>query len=164
MMRISGPFVGMTWIAAAILFAALDSLSSTPGEKSLAEDRAAIKRLYQLDVEATLSGKADDFRKLWNGEAVRLEPGGPAEVGQAVIYANDKREETSRPGAKGLSYKPVINMCRLSMAIEWGYFDASFEQSPTVKPVVFPGKLLRVPQQQTDGSWRFARVMWNELK
>jgi hypothetical protein len=57
--------------------------------------RTAIERLHQQDVEATLSGKADDFAKLWDSEAVRIGSGGPAEIGKAVIYADDKREENS---------------------------------------------------------------------
>jgi hypothetical protein len=50
---------------------------------------------HQQDVEATLSGKADDFAKLWDSEAVRIGPGGPAEIGKALIYADDKHEENS---------------------------------------------------------------------
>ena len=55
-----------------------------------------------MDVEATLSDKADDLAKLRDSGAVRIEPGRPAEIGKAVIYANDKREEASRGGAPTL--------------------------------------------------------------
>ena|SRR5436190_8398725 len=37
--------------------------------------RAGIEQLHQLDVEATLSDKADELAKLWDSEAVRIQPG-----------------------------------------------------------------------------------------
>jgi hypothetical protein len=64
-------------------------------QDSAQQDRAAIERLHQEDVKATLTDKADELAKLWDIEAARIQPGRPAEVGKAVIYANDKRWETS---------------------------------------------------------------------
>src|SRR5271170_148862 len=70
--------------------------------------RMAIERLYQQDVEATLSGKADDFAKLWDSEAVRIQPGAPPEIGKAVIYADDKREEAKSGGGQNVCYRSEI--------------------------------------------------------
>ncbi len=130
------------------------------------DDMAAIERLHQQDVEATLSGKADDFAKLWSDDAVRMEPGGPAEVGKPAIYAGDKRAEQHYPGAKTLSYKPDIRDVQIvdGWAFEWGYFETSFKESAEAKPVNLRGKLLRILKRQPDGSWKFARVMWNTAK
>jgi hypothetical protein len=33
---------------------------------------------------------------LWDNEAVRIQPGRPAEIGKATIYANDKHWEAKR--------------------------------------------------------------------
>jgi hypothetical protein len=55
---------------------------STQENRSPQQDRAAIERLHQQDVQATLSGKADDFATLWDKDAVRLLPGSPAEIGR----------------------------------------------------------------------------------
>src|SRR5947208_15132452 len=60
---------------------------------SAEQARIGIGQLHQLDVEATLSDKADELAKLWDSEAVRIQPGRAAEVGKAVIHANDKRWE-----------------------------------------------------------------------
>src|SRR5215470_2515091 len=61
------------------------------GKKNGSErDRAGIERLHQQDAAATLSDKADELAKLWDNDAVRIQPGHPAEVSKAVIYANDK--------------------------------------------------------------------------
>jgi ketosteroid isomerase-like protein len=123
---------------------------------SAQRDRIAIERLHQQDVDATLSGKADDFAKLWDSEAVRIGPGQPAEIGKAAIYATDKREEASGEG-QSLCYKPEIQDLQITgdWAFEWGYF--SFKQSANTKPM--RGKVLRVIKRQPDGSWKFARVI-----
>ena len=53
--------------------------------------RSGIESPHQQDVAATLSGKADDLAKLWDNDAVRIQPRRPVEIGKAVIHANDKR-------------------------------------------------------------------------
>ena len=51
---------------------------------STQQAKVQIERLHQQDIEATLSDKADELAKLWDAEAVRIQPGGPAEVGKAT--------------------------------------------------------------------------------
>jgi hypothetical protein len=62
--------------------------------RSVEQDRAGIERLHRLDIETTISGKADDLAKLWDKDAVRLLADSPVEIGKAAIYATDKREQT----------------------------------------------------------------------
>jgi hypothetical protein len=112
--------------------------------------------LHQQDVEATLSGKADDLAKLWDSEVVRIQPGRPAEIGKAVIYADDKHEEDSG-GGQSVCYRSEIKDLQIAgdWAFEWGYF--SYKESANAKPG--RGKVLRVIKRQPDGSWKFARVI-----
>ena len=119
--------------------------------------RTGIERLHQQDVEATLSGKADDFAKLWDNEAVRLGRGGPAAIGKATIYADDKREEANSNAGRTLCYQSEIKDLQIAgdWAFEWGYF--SYKESANSKPG--RGKVLRVIKRQADGSWKFARVI-----
>jgi len=127
------------------------------------EDKEAIERLHRLDVEATLSGKAEDLTKLWDESAVRLLPDLPAETGRSTIYASDKREQEANPAASFLSYKPDIRDVQVvgDWAFEWGYFDGVYREVADKEPVILRGKLLRVLRRQNDGSWKFARVMVN---
>lgn len=132
--------------------------------KQTRADLAGIQRLHEQDVQATLSGKADDLARLWTEDAVRMQPGGPAEIGLNAIFAEDKREEISYPGAQTLTYKPDIRDIQIvnDWAFEWGYFESSYKVSADAKPETLNGKLLRVLRRQPDGSWKFARVMWNK--
>lgn len=127
----------------------------------IAHDRIGIERLHQQDVEATLSDKADDLAKLWDNEAVRLEQGDQAEVGKAVIYADDKRWQAKSAGSHTLYYKPEIKDLQMAgdWAFEWGYFDTAYKESANAKPVTLRGKQLRILKRQPDGSGKFARVM-----
>jgi ketosteroid isomerase-like protein len=118
-----------------------------------------IPAVLQPGAETTLSDKADELAKLWDNDAVRIQPDGPAEIGKAVIYANDKRWEASTGGEKTLCYKPEIQDLQITgdWAFEWGYF--SYKNSAAGKQVIGQGKMLRVLKRQPDGSWKFARVM-----
>jgi ketosteroid isomerase-like protein len=147
-----------------MLIIVVGALGAKAGVTSLAHDngpeqdaRKAIQRLYQQDVEATLSGKADDFAKLWDSGAVRLQPGAPPEIGKAVIYADDKREEANSGGGQNACYRSEIKDLQIvgDWAFEWGYF--SYKESANSKPG--RGKVLRVIKRQPDGSWKFARVI-----
>ena len=124
------------------------------------QDRAAIERLHQQDVAATLSDKADELAKLWDDDAVRIQPGYPVEVGKAVIYANDKRWEASKGKQKTLCGRMEIQDLQIAgdWAFEWAYFSYK-ENTAEGKVSASQGKVLRVLHRQVDGSWKFARVM-----
>src|SRR5438270_3789137 len=154
-MRIGRRFGGII-IIVCLLSAGAAVTSLAQENRSARQAKIGIERLHQQDVEATLSGKADDLAKLWDNEAVRIQPGRPVEIGKAVIYANDKRWEESG-GSPTLCYKAEIKDLQIvgDWAFEWGYF--SYKETGQDKPM--RGKVSRVMKRQPDGSWKFARVM-----
>lgn len=157
-MRTRSPFgVTATILVGALSASAGAGIALWAKGSGTAPAEQAIEQLHKQDVEATLSGKADDFAKLWDNDAVRLEPGGPAEIGKAVIYADDKREEAKSGAGQNVCYGAEIKDLQIvgDWAFEWGYF--SYKQSANSKPG--RGKVLRVIERQPDGSWKFARVI-----
>ena len=84
----------------------------------------------------------------------------PAEVGKVQIYTDDERWQHDPKRPRSLSYKPDVKDIQLAgdWAFEWGYFTAA-AQDVTGKTVSMRGKQLRVMKRQSDGSWKFARVM-----
>lgn len=174
--RISAPLwvtcssLCVAMLCGASLFAALGNhpatvRASAPAAKQQSEaaDMAGIDELHWKDVAATLASDPKLLAALWTEDAVRLEPGGPAEVGLAVIHANDLKDITDHPGDKVLSYSPEIKDVQIvgDCAYEWDNFEASFKQASDGKVVTLHGKALRVLRKQPDNSWKFARVMWN---
>lgn len=147
-------------IAAAILGWGAATLAAR-GKDATAEARAAIERLHHLDEQTTLTDKADELAKLWDKDAVRLEPGGPAEVGKAKIYADDQQweAEAQKKGVRTLCYRAEMQDVQIhgDWAVEWGYF--SFKQSANPKPG--RGKLLRVMKREPNGEWKFTHVTGN---
>lgn len=145
-----------SYVLIAVTFAATALASSAQQNHSPQQDRAGIERLHQLDIETTISGKADDLAKLWDKDAVRLLADSPVEIGKAAIYASDKREESAGQGLNAC-YRPEIKDLQIAgdSAYEWGYF--SYKESPKAK--LIHGKVLRVIKRQPDGSWKFSRVM-----
>jgi uncharacterized protein (TIGR02246 family) len=130
---------------------------------ALARDRAAVEELHRRDVAATLAGDPAALAQLWTDDAVRLEPGGPAEVGKQTIHARDEKQTAENPGTTILTYEPEIIDLQFAgeRAVEWGYFNSSYKKTPDSPVLSFRGKLLRVLRRQPDDSWKFSHVMWN---
>jgi ketosteroid isomerase-like protein len=126
---------------------------------SVKQDMEGIERLHEQDKEATLADSADQLAKLWDKDAVRFSIGRPAEIGAAVIYADDKRWEMSSGRERSLCYDNEIQDVQIAgdWAFEWWY--GSYKTSKDGKVSIEYGKGLRVMKRQSDGTWRFARVM-----
>jgi ketosteroid isomerase-like protein len=153
------PIVGIILVTVAAFAVITQSGEIPPVDQQ--QDRVAIERLHRQDVEATLSDDADQLAKLWDEDAVRLQAGGPAEVGKATIYTNDKRWQANLHGGHTLSYKPDLKDLQIvnGWAFEWGIFEVVYRESEHGKEATLHGKVLRVLKRQADGSWKFARVM-----
>ena len=135
--------VVITFVAVPLAAAADNRSSESSSEEA---DRIAIERLHRQDVEATLSDKADELAKLWDTEAVRIQPGRPAEIGKTTTLKLINR-----------LLEPTAGDVRIAgeWAFEWGYI--SYKDSSNPKPM--RGKVLRVMKRQPDGSWKFSRVI-----
>ena len=88
-----------------------------------AQDLAAIEKLHQQDIAATLSRDPVALTDLWTEDAVRLSPGQPAEVGKQAIRESNERW-SARRGVKVLSYVPETKDLTMldGWAVEWGNF------------------------------------------
>jgi uncharacterized protein (TIGR02246 family) len=126
-------------------------------------EQQMIEKLHQQDVAATLAGDPKALADLWTDDAVRLEPGGQAEFGKQLIRTQDEKQKAAHPEFKVLTYAPDIKEIKIveGWAFEWGYFSSSYKDTPDGQAKSFRGKMLRVLRKQGDGSWKFARVMWN---
>jgi ketosteroid isomerase-like protein len=88
---------------------------------------------------------------------------GRRSFGKQLIRTQDEKQKAEHPEFKVLSYVPEIRDLKIvdGWAFEWGYFSSSYKNSPDGQGKSFRGKVLRVLKKQGDGSWKFARVMWN---
>jgi ketosteroid isomerase-like protein len=138
------------------------SVGSNTGSRDA--DRAAIEKLHQQDIAATLSGDPVALTDLWTDDAIRLGPGQPAEIGQQAIRESNERW-SARPGLKVLTFVPEIRDLTIwdGWAVEWGYFTSSYVESPTSEPKHVRGARLWVLKKLADGSWKYFRGMGTPL-
>ena len=123
-------------------------------------DRAAIEKLHQQDIAATLSRDPVALTDLWTDDAIRLGPGQPAEVGKQAIRESNERW-SARPGLKVLTFVPETKDLTIwdGWAVEWGYFTGSYVESPGGEPKQIRGARLWVLKKLPDGSWKCFRGM-----
>lgn len=156
----------LTVIAAFVLGIGADRAFNRRGPSSVTSakeqtDLAGIERLHQLDERVTVLSDAKALQAEWTEGAVRLNPDGTVDVGKAAIYASDVHSFADSPGFAVVSYKPDIRDVQVvgEWAFEWGLFTAGYRPSAG-KPVEgIHGKLLRVLHRESNGEWKFARVM-----
>ncbi len=109
--------------------------ASVGSDRGRDADRAAIEKLHQQDIAATLSRDPVALTDLWTDDTVRLGPGRPAEVGKQAIRVSNERW-SARPGVKVLTYVPETKDVTIldGWAIEWRNFTASYVESPGGEP------------------------------
>ena len=122
-------------------------------------DRAAIEKLEQQDVAATIARDAVAMADLWTDDAVRFGPDTPADVGKQAIRETNERS-TARP-IKVLTFVPETKDLTIwdGGAVEWRYFTASYVASPGSEPKQVRGTVLGVYKKLPDGSWKAFRAM-----
>ena len=124
---------------------------------------AGILSLHQQDIDATVSMDVGKLTDLWADDGVLLGQGEKPQVGKSTIQASLKQNFAANPNMKALKYVPEITDLQVvgDAAYEWGFFEATHQLSADSKPASFRARFLRVMRLQTDGSWKFVRVMWN---
>jgi ketosteroid isomerase-like protein len=122
-------------------------------------DMAAIEKLHQQDIAATLSRDPAALTDLWTDDAIRLGQGQPAEVGKRAI--RESNERWSALPIKVLTFAPETKDLTIwdGWAVEWGYFSGSYVESPGGEPKQIRGARLGVLKKLPDGSWKYFRGM-----
>ena len=125
-----------------------------------ASDLAAIEKLHQADVAATLTQDPNALTVLWSDDGINL--GFPQPVvgikAMGEAYAKFRAEH---PDFKVLKYANDITDVRIvdGWAIEVGYSEGTYQMSSKGSPVSVPrAQGMRLLKRQDDGSWKFALV------
>jgi uncharacterized protein (TIGR02246 family) len=123
-------------------------------------DLAAIEKLHQQDIAATLSRDAAALTDMFTDDAVLLAAGQPALVGKQAIRERNERW-AARPGVRVLSYVPETKDLTImdGWAVEWGYTTGSYVESASGEPKHHRGMRLMILKKLPDGSWKCFRGM-----
>ena len=134
--------------------------ASAGSDKDRAADLAAIEKLFQQDIAATVSRDPVALTDLWTDDAIRL-GGGRAEVGRKAIGESNERQTVNK-AFRVLSYVPETKDLTLldgGSAVAWRSFTASVVESPGGEAKQIRGTVLMVLKKLPDGSWRCFRGM-----
>jgi len=134
---------------------------SVGGSKLLRKDShaaelAAIEKVHQEDIEATLTQDSKKLIDLWAEDAVAYYPGSPPAVGRLAIGAQNEKFHAQYPGLKVLSYTSKYKNIQIEngLACEWFEKEAQYKLSPEAPPISWQAKGLIALKRQSDGSWK----------
>jgi ketosteroid isomerase-like protein len=134
---------------------------SAGSQRDRAADLAAIEKLRQQDITATLSRDPVALTDYWTDDAVRLGAGAPPEIGKETIRASNERQ-TANKSLKVLSYVPEpkdLTFLDGGWAVEWRTYTGSYVDSPGGEAKQVRGTVLMVLKKLPDGTWKCFRAM-----
>jgi ketosteroid isomerase-like protein len=126
---------------------------------SRAADLAAVERLRQQDISATVSRDPIALTDLWTDDAIRIGVGAPADIGKPAIRVSNERQ-TANKALKVLSYVPETKDFTFldgPWAVEWRTFTASVVESADGEAKPVRGTVMLVLKKLPDGSWKCFR-------
>jgi ketosteroid isomerase-like protein len=124
-------------------------------------DLAAIGKLRQQDIVATVARDPVALTDFWTDDAIRLGVGTPPEIGKQTIRASNERQ-TANDSFRVLSYVPETRDFTFldgGWAVEWRTYTASYIDSPGGEAKHVRGTVLAVFKRLPDGSWKIFRAM-----
>src|SRR5262245_58480370 len=160
-MTLHSVVVGLAAFAVLALHSGQERGVSSGRDAGRAADLAAIEKLRQQDIAATLSRDPVALTDVWTDDAIRIGIGQPGEVGKQVIRASNERQ-TANKVFKVLSYVPETKDFTFldgGWAVEWRSFTASYADSPGGEAKQVRGTVLAVLKKLPDGSWKVFRAM-----
>jgi uncharacterized protein (TIGR02246 family) len=123
---------------------------------------AAIRALAKGWIAAVEAGDVEGVLELYTDDAMRLPPDGPAYSGKEAF--GDFFSGTFEQFSLDVVW-PIEGTEEIVVADGWAYHLSDYAMMVTPKEggeaMEQKGKLLEIIQRQLDGSWKFAREIWN---
>jgi ketosteroid isomerase-like protein len=130
-------------------------------QQDRAADLAAIEKLRQQDIAATMARDPVALTDFWTDDAIRLGVSAPPEIGKETIRASNERQ-TANKSFKVLSYLPETKDFTFldgGWAVEWRTYTASYVDSAGGETKHARGTVLAVFKRLPDGSWKSFRAL-----
>ncbi len=148
--------------AVILLLAALTLCACQPAADRTEADVAAIQALVQAWNVAAEAGDVDQILTFYDDNIVQMPPDVPPNRGKQAV------EEYYRGGFQLFSVEmtwPVEGTEEIIVADDWAFYLSEYIQvfTPKAGGEAFEqrGKIIEICQRQPDGSWKFAREIWN---
>ena len=127
-----------------------------PSRPTLEEDLRAIEAINQRDVQFALANDPAKMMSQWTDDIVLLQSGAPIMRGRRVIA-----EASGGAAASVEILEYVLDIEEVTVAgdhaIQWGTYRYSLRPRTGGDAVRTSGKIMRILQRQSDGSWKIHR-------
>jgi uncharacterized protein (TIGR02246 family) len=122
---------------------------------SLEADLRAIEAINQRDMQFALANDSDKMMSQWADDIVLLQPAGSIMRGREAIAQTFQGVESPEI----VEYELDIQEVRVlgDHAFQWGTYHYSMRPRTGGDTVRTSGKLMRILQRQSDGSWKIYR-------
>jgi uncharacterized protein (TIGR02246 family) len=159
-MRRTSVFVAIAFLAGLGIGYFVRGAAGMLQRRTPAVDLAAIEKVNQEDIEATLTQDPKRLIDLWAEDAVAFYAGSPPAVGKQAIGAEMQKFHAQYPGLKVLSYTSKYKNLQVEdgLASEWFEKDAQYKLSPEAPPTSWHAHGLQVLKRKSDGSWKGVMV------
>ena len=130
-------------------------------QPNLDADRRAIAALNQHDVKAALARDTDAIVSQWTDDFVLIPPTGPIVRGRSANAATVEQGKEQMQALIPVDY--VVEFDEITVtgeyAFEWGTYRGAARLLAGGSDVTYSGKLMRILQRQSDGTWKMHRTM-----
>ena len=133
-------------------------------QQQMEDDKAAIQKLHDEDIRASLALDAPALEALWTNDIVTMGPGSAALMGKE---ANVKRLEEGVAGLKSMeimAFNEQWQEVRVQgdWAYEWGTMSGRMRPFSGGEEITYLYNAMRVLNRQADGTWKIARSIYND--
>jgi uncharacterized protein (TIGR02246 family) len=156
-------FVAIAFLAGLAIgfFGRSARMSTLRDREARAVDLAAIGKLHQADIDATMTQDLNALTTLWSDDALNLGFPGPPVMGIKAMKEAYEKFKKDNPEFQVLRYVNETQEVQIAdgWAIEMSDSEATFKMSAKGDPVNVPKtRGMRLLKRQSDGSWKFAVV------
>jgi uncharacterized protein (TIGR02246 family) len=148
--------------AAVLLIAALTLSTCRPAVERTEADVAAIQALVEAWSAAAETGDVAGVVALYTDDVVQMPPDAPASTGKQAV--EDYYRSAFEHFSVGVTW-PVEGTEEIVVADGWAFYLSEYILKITPKAggeaTEDRGKIIEICRQEPDGSWRFAREIWN---
>ena len=131
-----------------------------------AADQAAIQKLQERDIAASVAFDVDALLTLWTEDGVLLAPGQAPISGKAALRDFYDKQRDALGNVEILSYEEQWQEVRImgDYAFQWGQIRARTRTGQSKTESSAAVNAMRLLKRSEDGSWKVARAIYNEAR
>jgi len=135
-------------------------------QQQIEDDKAAIQKLHDADITASLALDTNALEALWTDDIVTMAPGGPPVAGREANAKKLEAEVAKLKSTQVLGFDEQWQEIRIEgdWAYEWGSMSGRLQPFAGGKETDYKLNVMRILNRQPDGTWKIARSIYNDAE